>query len=124
MSSQVLEFQGPSGPVEVSQSNPLPVAASGTTGFTPLQSPPATTNAGSDTALTWTTQVNHYRVQNNTSANLNIREDSASSPGSLLLVPGAIYREDKPVTTIHLFTAAAQNINGTVAANIVVEGWA
>ena len=86
-----------------------------------LTSPPAQTNAGSDTTLTFSSKANHFLIQNNTAANCYVALDTAASTSSLLLVPGALWRDDIPVTSPHLYTAAAQNING--ATGIVVLGW-
>ena len=85
-------------------------------------SPPSATNAGSDTSYIFSQTVNHVLIQNNTSANLNYAFDVAASAGSYLLVPGAFVVWDRLCTVLHLYTAAAQNINGTSAGNIVVEG--
>jgi len=91
-------------------------------GYISLSSPPAQTNAGADTPLTFSSQVNHVFLQNNTSANLYCAFDTAASLGSILLVPGATLIEDKKCTALHLYTVAAQNINGTSVGNIVVLG--
>ncbi len=85
--------------------------------------PPTTTNVGADTAYTFNTQVNHILIQNNTTANMHFDLDVASSLGSQILAPGSTFLADMQVTTLHLYTAAAQNINGTVSGNIVVRGW-
>ncbi|SRR6266849_250039 len=91
-------------------------------GYIALTSPPAQTNAGSDTTLTFSQQVNRVIIQNNTSANAYYAFDTAASLGSLLLVPGAFLVYPKKVTSPHLYTVAAQPINGTSAGNIVVLG--
>ncbi|SRR5712692_921913 len=91
-------------------------------GYIALTSPPATTNAGSDTALTFAQEVNNVAIQNATSANVYYAFDVAASLGSLFLVPGAFLSYPKKCTVLHLYTAAAQPINGTSAGNIVVLG--
>lgn len=91
-------------------------------GYIALTSPPSTTNAGSDTVLTFSSQVNRIIIQNNTSANANFDFDQSASAGSFLVVPGGMIVYPKKCTAFHLFTAAAQNINGTSAGNIVVRG--
>jgi hypothetical protein len=91
-------------------------------GYVAATTPPATTNAGSDTLYIFSSQVNRVIIQNNTSANVNYAFDVASSAGSFLLVPGATLIYPKKVTVLHLYTVAAQNINGTSAGNIVVLG--
>ncbi len=87
-----------------------------------LSSPPTTTNAGSDTTLTFASQITQGIVQNNTSANANINFTAAASAGTLLVPPGFAYEFQLQTTTLHLFTAAAQNVNGSTAGNIVVLG--
>jgi len=90
------------------------VSASGT--------PPSTTNAGSDTTYTFSSQVNRIIIQNNTSANVNFDFDQAASAGSFLCLPGTMIIYPKKCTAFHLYTAAAQNINGSTAGNVVVRG--
>ena len=85
-------------------------------------SPPSATNAGSDTPYTFSSQVNRVILQNNTSANVNYAFDTAATAGSLVLVPSALLVYPKKCTVLHLYTAAAQNINGSTAGNIVVLG--
>ncbi|SRR6266704_651851 len=91
-------------------------------GYIAATSPPSATNAGSDTPYTFSSQVQRIIIQNNTSANVNFAFDVAASLGSLLLVPGAMLVYPKKCTVLHIFTAAAQNINGTTVGNIVVLG--
>lgn len=86
-----------------------------------LSSPSAQTNAGSDTPLTFASQVKHWLVQNNTSATAYIELDATASTSSMALAPSTVWRDDIPVTVIHVYTAAAQNVNG--ATGIVVKGW-
>jgi hypothetical protein len=84
---------------------------------------PTATTATTDTAWTFASRVNHVLLQNNTTANLQYEFDTTASAGSPILAPGATFVADLQVTAIHLYTAAAQNINGTVAGNIVLRGW-
>lgn len=86
-----------------------------------LSSPPAQTNAGSDTTLTFSSKVNHFLVQNNTGAVLYMDFDTAASTSSIQLATGLMWKDDIPVTAIHVYTAAAQNVNG--ASGVVVKGW-
>lgn len=126
MSELIVQGKGPTGPtaLKVDSAGALYTnIQDGGAGFVSLASPPGQTNAAADTPVSWSQQVTHYRIQNNTNANLMIREDAVASAGSFLLVPGATYREDKAVTTLHLYTQTAQAINGASAGNIVVEGW-
>jgi len=87
-----------------------------------LSSPPTQTNAGTDTPLTFSSPVQRIIIQNNTAANLNFAFDVAATLGSLVLVPGSMIIYPKKVTVLHILTAAAKNINGTAAGNIVVLG--
>jgi hypothetical protein len=91
-------------------------------GYIAASSPPSATNVGSDTPYTFSSQVNHVLIQNNTSANVNVAFDVAASGGSLVLIPGTLLIYPKKCTVLHLYTASAQNINGTSAGNIVVLG--
>jgi hypothetical protein len=91
-------------------------------GYIPLVTPPAQTNANADTPLTFAMPVNTVTIQNNTLANAYYAFDALASLGSLVLYPGTTLIEPKRVTAPHLFTVAAQNINGTSGNNIVVLG--
>jgi hypothetical protein len=106
----------------LSNTNPVPSQDIEQSGYVTASSPPSQTNAGSDTPYTFSSQVNRLIIQNNTSANLNYAFDTAASAGSFLLVPGATLVYPKKCTVLHLYTAVAQNINGTAAGNIVVLG--
>lgn len=89
-----------------------------------LNSPPGLTSPGGDTPLTWTGgPVRYLIIQNNTTANCFVDFDATATAGSLLLAPGATFVVDAVVTTLHLFTAAAQNINGGAGTNIVIRAW-
>jgi hypothetical protein len=90
----------------------------------PLASPPAQTNAGSDTPLTWAQPVRHMLVQNNTAASVMVEQDAAASLGATVVAAGQLLVLDVPCAILHLYTAAAQNINGTAGGGIVVRGWA
>lgn len=87
---------------------------------TALTTPPAQTNAGSDTALTFSATVNHWCLQNNSSANLYYQLDAAASTATFVLAPGAQVWWDWPVTVMHVFTASAINVNG--ASGLVLIG--
>lgn len=84
---------------------------------------PTNTTAATDTAVPFAATVGHWLLQNNTSANVQFELDATASAGSPILAPGATWTSDVPVSSIHLYTAANQNINGTAAGNIVVKGW-
>lgn len=106
----------------VNNTNPLAAQDIEQAGYVAPSSPPSVTNAGADTSYTFTSQVSRVIVQNNTSANLNIAFDAVASAGSLLVTPGTMLIYPKKCTVLHLFTASAQTLNGTSAANIVVLG--
>lgn len=106
----------------LSNTNPVPTQEIEQAGYVAASSPPSTTSAGSDTTYTFSQQVNRVIIQNNTSGNVYYAFDQTASAGSFLLVPGATVIYSKKVTAVHLFTAAAQNINGTTAGNIVLLG--
>jgi hypothetical protein len=106
----------------LSNTNPVPSQDIEQSGYVTASSPPAQTNAGSDTSYTFSSQVNRVIIQNNTSVNLNYAFDTAASAGSFLLVPGATLVYPKKCTVLHLYTSTAQSINGTSSGNIVVLG--
>jgi hypothetical protein len=106
----------------ISNTNPEPVQFISQAGYIALSTPAAQTNNGSDTTYTFSSQVNTVIIQNNTTVNVNYAFDVAASAGSLLLLPGQLLVYSKKITAVHLFTAAAQNVNGTSAANIVLLG--
>lgn len=91
-------------------------------GYVSLVSPPAQTTALSDTALTFSEVVTRVTVQNNTNDSAYVAFDSTASPGALQVLPGQILSADKQCATVHLYTNAAQFINGTSANGIVVLG--
>ena len=85
---------------------------------------PAATGVGVDTSFGWTVkQVNHVMLQNNTTASVNWELDAAATPGSATLAAGATVFLDVTCSVAHLYTAAAQKVNGAVAGNIVLRGW-
>lgn len=87
----------------------------------------ANTTAATDYSFKWgasgTTQVNHVLLNNNTAANIQYELDTAANAGSPVLASGASILLDVPVTALHLYTAANQNVNGASASNIVVRAW-
>lgn len=92
-------------------------------GAVALSTPPAATNAGADTPLTFSQPVHHLLIQNNTAAVVYWELDAVAGVGSAQLAAGATLFLDNTAAALHLYTAAAQNINGTTATNIVVRGW-
>lgn len=101
------------GVTSISASVGAPVAlASGT---------PTQTNAGSETKISFASTANHWTMQNNSTANVYYTTDgTTASTSSLVLAPGAQVFYDWPLLTLHVFTAAATNING--ATGIVIQG--
>jgi len=89
----------------------------------PALSQPTQTTAGADTAWSFAQKVRHIMIQNNTAGNVQFSPDAVTSAGSPILASGGTLFFDLRVTTMHLLTASAQNINGTSAGNIVVWGW-
>jgi hypothetical protein len=106
----------------IGNTNPAPTQDIEQSGYVSATTPPSTTNAGSDTAYTFSAQVSRVIIQNNTSSNVNYAFDTTASAGSLLLVPGAMLVYPKKCTVLHLYTASAQSINGTSSGGIVVLG--
>lgn len=92
-------------------------------GYIALVNPPAQTNAGVETVLSFAQEVLYVYIQNNTTQNLNVAIDATATAGSLVLAPSALMVLEKEATqTVHLYTATAQNINGATSGNIVVLG--
>ena len=67
--------------------------------------------------------VNHLIVQNNSASDIKIEFDSVASQGSLTIVAGAYWSGDIHCQNVWLWCAAAVNINGGSAANVVVIGF-
>ena len=106
----------------LSNTNPMPSQFVNQPNYVALTSPPSATNAGSDTALTFAQQVSQVTIQNNCGANVNYNFDAAASPGTFLLPTGQTVVWPKKVTSPHLYTAGAQNLNGSSSGNIIVTG--
>lgn len=106
----------------ISESNPLPARTSAVKGFTALSSPPSNTNANSDTSLTFSSDVYHLLIQNNTSAVVYLDLDTAATQGSPELAAGQTWFLDVHTSVLHVFTVAAQPVNA--ASGIVIRGWA
>lgn len=86
---------------------------------TSLTSPPTNTNAGSDTSLTFASTVNHWSLQNNSSANLYYNLDAAASTGTFVLAPGAQVWWDWPITVLHVYTTAAIPVNAASGLRLI-----
>jgi hypothetical protein len=91
-------------------------------GYVALTSPPTQTNAGTETVLTFSSQVNRVEIYNGGGANLNYAFDATVTAGSLVLPPGYQLDKAKKITAVHILTATATNVNGSTAGNIVVLG--
>lgn len=84
----------------------------------------ANTTGGADYTYSWqVATVNHIMLQNNTGAALQFEIDKATSNGSPILATGQTIFLDIKTATLHLLTAANENVDGTVAGNIVVRAW-
>ena len=93
-------------------------------GIVALTSPPTATNAGSDTALTFSSQINQLKMQNNTSANVYYDYDTPATLGSRVLAPGYFLADPKKLTMLNLYTVAAQNVNGSaVGSRVLAPGY-
>jgi len=91
-------------------------------GYITLQAPQPQTNAGAETILTFTQQCDQVTVQNNTPSAIWVTFDGSVANGAKLVQPNTMLVESKFVSSVHLLTQAAQNINGTTLPNIVVLG--
>lgn len=89
-------------------------------GYIALTTPPVNTNAGSDTTLTFSSQVNRVIVQNNTGATAYLDFDQTASTASLAILPGSLLVYPKKCTSPHVFTAAATPLNA--ANGILLRG--
>lgn len=86
-------------------------------------SAPSATNLGTDTLVPFAQPVEHLLIQNNTAAAVWINFDAAAAVGALvLLAAGTMLVITVPCKTLHVFTAAAQQINST-ATGISIAGW-
>ena len=89
-----------------------------------LVSPPATLNAGTDTALTFVQSISDGVVQNNSAAAIGVEYDAVATAGSLQLAAGALLQIEEKVTVLHLLAATALTLNGTAPGGVVVKGFA
>jgi len=101
----------------------IPIQGVAQQGAVALSSPPAQTNVGADTALTFAQQVHYLEIQNNTGAVIYWELDAAAQVGAAQLAAGATLFLSNACAVLHLYTAAAQNVNGASANNIVIRGW-
>jgi hypothetical protein len=85
---------------------------------------PTATGIGTDTSFTFAKRVRSVLIQNNTAAPLYANLDAAASPGTLAIAAGQTLILDWSCTVLHLYAAAATNVNGAVAGAIFVAGGA
>jgi hypothetical protein len=104
----------------VSNTNPIPAQDIEQSGYIALVSPPANTNAGSDTPLTFSQQVSRVIFQNNYSATIYFDFDQTSSTASFQLLPGTLISYPKKCTSPHVYTTAAVPLNA--ANGLIVRG--
>lgn len=107
--------------LHVRDDNGVPYQSVAQPGGVALSSPPANTTASTDTPVTFTQQIHHWRIQNNTGAICYVELDAAASTASVQIAAGASLRDDIAVTSIHLYTVAQQPINAS--SGIVIRGW-
>ena len=90
-----------------------------------LVTPPTALTVSTDTTFTFASKVNHVLIQNKSNVDVNINWDSAASAGTAIIPGGAnnLVVFHIPVTTVHLYSAAATNVNGSSGLNIVLQGW-
>lgn len=102
----------------------LGVRSSQATGAsTALATPPAALTAGADTVLTFAPAAQHLLIQNKSTTAVYIEFGAVATVGSFLVDAGQTFSIDIPVTALHVYSAAALNVNGTADANLVVKGW-
>ena len=61
-------------------------------------------------------------ISNATGADVHYAFDATASAGSPALPTGQHLVYPKNVTVVHLYTAASQNLNGSAAGNVTVQG--
>ena len=97
-------------------------------GYVAPTSPPSATAVATNTPYTFSVKVNHFMIQNNTTANvffaLDVSTATAATP-VFEVKAGEYIRLDIQVTVLHLYTVLATNINSTsfTTANIAIAGW-
>jgi hypothetical protein len=83
----------------------------------------STTTASTDYSYTFAQKVNHFGVQNNTTANLAFALDQSAASGGFIVQPGQMLILDNQVTVLHLYTTLVASVNSGFGSNIVVYGW-
>lgn len=89
----------------------------------PLSSPPTALTANVDTLFTFSQVVEHVFIQNNSSVNITVDFDTPATSGSIVIKAGTYAYFDLRVTTVHILSSSATNVNGSSGSNIVLKGW-
>jgi len=105
---------------QATNGNPLGIQDIEQAGYIALVSPPVNTSTGSDTALTFSSQVNRIILQNNYSATIYFDFDQVSSTSSFALLPGMLLSYPKKCTVSHIYTSVAVPLNA--ANGLIVRG--
>jgi hypothetical protein len=88
-----------------------------------LSLPPATLNAGADTALTFASQVTVVTLANNTGEDKRVEFDAAASGASPhVLADGEAREYVVACTAVHVYGASASPVNGSATNNLIVQG--
>lgn len=105
--------------------NQVPLVTVAASGYVATGNNATNTTAGTDYPFTWTKPVNHIMICNKTGANVYYELDAPASLGSPAIgtTYGATVFLDVQTTTLHLYTAAQQNVNGTADGGVVVRAW-
>lgn len=93
--------------------------------ITPASSNAASTTGGSDYSFTWTQPVFYISICNKCGANVYYEHDAPANLGSPVVPStyGQTVFLNVQTTTLHIYTAANQNINGTADNNVSIRGW-
>lgn len=83
---------------------------------------PTTTNVGTETIYTLSSQASRFLLQNNTGAVVYVELDATVSTASIQIPTGQSWRDDIQVTAFHVLTAASQPINA--ANGLLIRAWA
>lgn len=88
-----------------------------------LDSPPAETNAGTNTALSLASTAYSLLIQNNSPNDLNVEFGGTATSGSLVIKSGTALFWNEPITSFGILTTNATNINGSSSGNIVIKAF-
>jgi len=83
----------------------------------PFTSLPASTNAASDTPITFATTINHFSIQNTSAASLYYALDqltTAAAAEIFTLISGAQVWWDCPVSVLHVYTTLVTTLNPAI----------